>query len=249
MSKMWNLWHGCHKYSEGCLNCYVHRGDMKYDRDISKVFKTKQFNVPIEKNKNGEYKVKSGEFVFTCFSSDFLLADADIWRQDAWDMIKERSDCNFLFITKRIERFMQCVPDDWGNGYPNVIVCTTCENQKQLDFRMPIFLDLPIKHKCLVIEPMLEEMDIAKYLKDNQIEQVIAGGESGEKARHCHYDWILKLRSACVENNVTFNFKQTGTHFIKDSKHYKIPRKMQHIQARKANINFVGKGANYLAKR
>ena len=35
-------------------------------------------------------------------------------------MIKERSDCTFLFLTKRIERFSQCIPEDWADGYENV---------------------------------------------------------------------------------------------------------------------------------
>ena len=24
-ASMWNLWHGCHKLSEGCRHCYVYR--------------------------------------------------------------------------------------------------------------------------------------------------------------------------------------------------------------------------------
>lgn len=34
------------------------------------------------------------------------------WRGECWKMIKERSDCTFLFLTKRIERFAQCMPED-----------------------------------------------------------------------------------------------------------------------------------------
>jgi len=26
---MWNPWRGCRKYSEGCLHCYIHKGDAK----------------------------------------------------------------------------------------------------------------------------------------------------------------------------------------------------------------------------
>ncbi len=26
---MWNPWRGCHKYSEGCKYCYIHKGDTK----------------------------------------------------------------------------------------------------------------------------------------------------------------------------------------------------------------------------
>lgn len=31
-------------------------------------------------------------------------------------MIKERSDLKFLFLTKRIGRFMRCIPNDYNDG-------------------------------------------------------------------------------------------------------------------------------------
>ena len=40
MEVIWNLWHGCRKYSAGCKNCYVYRRDGKYDVDSTKVRKT-----------------------------------------------------------------------------------------------------------------------------------------------------------------------------------------------------------------
>lgn len=62
-------------------------------------------------------------------------------------MLRERSDCQFLFLTKRIERFIDCVPLDWGDGWENVIVGCTVENQRRADERLEIFSQLPIKHK------------------------------------------------------------------------------------------------------
>lgn len=53
--------------------------------------------------------------------------------------MKERSGLHFLFLTKRIERFMDCIPDDWGDGYENVTVGCTIENQDRADFRLNIF--------------------------------------------------------------------------------------------------------------
>lgn len=35
----WNPWHGCHKISPGCMNCYVYRRDSKYEIDSSAVRK------------------------------------------------------------------------------------------------------------------------------------------------------------------------------------------------------------------
>ena len=129
---MWNPWRGCRKSSDGCLYCYIHKGDAKRGVDTSIIEKTKDFAKPIERMKKGDYKMKSG-IVYTCFSTDFLIEEADAWRPECWQMIKERQDCTFLFLTKRIDRFMDCIPDDWGDGYENVVVCCTVENQKNAD--------------------------------------------------------------------------------------------------------------------
>lgn len=108
---MWNPWRGCKKYSEGCLHCYIHKGDAKRGVDTSMIIKTKDFDKPVTQFKKGGYKMKPG-LVYLGFSADFLIEEADAWRDDCWKMIKERADCNFLFLTKRIERFAQYIPKD-----------------------------------------------------------------------------------------------------------------------------------------
>jgi len=55
----------------------------------------------------------------------------------------------------------------------------------------------------------------------------------------CDYDWVLDIRSQCVESNVPFHFKQTGALFRKDGRLYRIPRSQQMVQARRANIGFM----------
>lgn len=232
---MWNPWRGCKKCSEGCLYCYIHKGDFKRGVDTSKIVKTKDFDKPLEKLKNGNYKMKSG-IVYLCFSTDFLIEETDMWRDECWKMIKERQDCIFLFLTKRIQRFMECIPDDWNNGYDNVVVCCTIENQKNADDKLSIFQDLPIKHKCITAQPLLERIDIEKYL--DTIELVVVGGESDINARPLHYDWVLDIREQCIRKNVNFEFRQCGTYTVKDGKKYKIQTRDLTKQAKLANINF-----------
>ncbi len=233
----WNPWHGCHKISEGCLNCYVYRTDTLHNKDSSVITKTNSFDLPIKRNRSKEYKISSRDTVYTCFTSDFLHEGADLWRIEAWNFIKERSDLKFLFITKRIERFMVNLPNDWGDGYDNVEVGCTCENQDRANFRLPIFISLPIKHKFIICEPILEKIDLTQYLNNNKIKQVIVGGESGEHARICDYQWVLNIRQQCQNHGISFWFKQTGAKFMKNNKLYLIARKYQHSQAIKANIN------------
>ena len=239
MTDVWNPWHGCKKYSEGCLNCYVFRIDGKIDKKADTVTKNKSFNYPIQKNTRG-YTVPSGSTLYTCLSSDFFLEEADCFRKEAWEVIKSRPDVDFIIITKRILRFYNALPNDWGDGYPNVTLLCTCENQKRADERLPFFISLPIKHKGIVCEPLLERISVLPYLESGEIESVTVGGESGDNARICDYDWVLSIRDDCVSANVSFNFKQTGANFRKDGELYRIPRRSQHSQAARAGINFCG---------
>lgn len=232
---MWNPWRGCKKCSDGCLHCYIHKGDAKRGVNTSEIVKTDDFYKPVAKLKNGNFKMKSG-IVYMCFSTDFLIEEADEWRGECWEMIKSRPDCTFLFLTKRIERFSECVPEDWGKGYENVVVCCTIENQKKADKKLSVFHELPIKHRCITAQPLLERIDIEKYL-DN-VELVVVGGESDKDARPLEYDWVLDIREQCVRKNVEFEFRQCGTHFIKDGKQYKLQTRDLCSQARKAGINF-----------
>lgn len=236
---MWSPWRGCHKHSEGCKFCYIHKGDTKRGIDTDNVVKTEKITAPIEKYKKGEhkgqYKMKSGETVYLCFSSDFLLEDADRWRDECWKIIKERNDLHFIFLTKRIERFSDCMPGDWGSGYDNVTVGCTIENQAMADYRLSIFESLPIKHKNIICQPLIEEIDIEQYLKG--VELVVVGGESDHNARPLDYKWVLSVREQCMRNGIKFEFRQCGSNFIMDGKLYKINVRQLCSQARKANIN------------
>ena len=232
---VWNPWRGCKRYSEGCKHCYIHKGDLKRGINTEEIVKTKDFYKPIERLKNGNYKMKS-DLCYLCFQSDFLIEEADEWRNEVFKMIKERSDCQFLFLTKRIDRFLKCIPDDWNDGYDNVIVSCTIENQKQADYRLPIFNSLPIKHKLLSVQPLLENINIEKYLDD--IELVVLGGESDSNGRVLDYDWVLNVREQCIRKNISFEFRQLGTNFLKDGRLYKIRTFDLSKQAKLANINY-----------
>ena len=238
MGQMWNLWHGCHKKSEGCQHCYVYRRDAEFEKDSNIVTKTASFNLPVRRNRQGEWKIPPGTLMWTCFTSDFFIEDADAWRAEAWQMIRLRSDLHFFMITKRPERILQSLPDDWGEGYDNVTICCTMENQRRADERLPIYRDLPILHKSVICEPLLGPIDFKGCLGD-WCEQVTVGGESGPDARPCDYAWVLDIRRQCAEAGVPFHFKQTGARFVKDGRLYNIPRRLQMQQARRAAIDLM----------
>ena len=147
MHDIWNPWHGCIKISEGCQHCYMYHLDRMRDQEGSRIYRTGHFNYPIQKDRQGRYRIQSGELIRVCMTSDFFLAEADEWRPEAWDLIHRRPDVMFFLLTKRPERVAGCLPHDWGSGWDNVWFNVTCENQRRADERMPILLDLPFKHK------------------------------------------------------------------------------------------------------
>lgn len=237
---MWNPWHGCHKVSAGCRHCYVYREDAAFGVDIPSdtIRKTASFALPLRLDRRKEWKFPAGTRFALCFTSDFLLQEADGWRDEIWEIIRRRKDCSFFFFTKRIERLGMCLPDDWGDGYDHVAVGCTVENQDRADCRMPVFLSLPIKHRLVIVEPMLQRVDLRSYLATGLIEEVSVGGESGRYARPLDYAWVLDMRGQCAGCGVPFSFHQTGSRLVKDGRLYHIPRIHQHSQAKKAGLDF-----------
>ena len=60
------------------------------------------------------------------------------------------------------------MPSDWGDGYDNVLIGCTVENQDRANYRLPIFLDLPIKHRSIIASPLLERLDLRPYLDEDR---------------------------------------------------------------------------------
>ena len=238
-SIMWNPWHGCHKYSEGCEHCYMYFLDQKYDKDGSEIYKTKSnFNLPLKKDRDKNYKIPSGELVRICMTSDFFLEEADDWRNDIWGIIKQRPDLIFWIQTKRAERVKNHLPSDWGDGYNNVILCFTTENQTRADERIPILLSIPARTKTIMVAPFIGPVEIKKYLETGQIRQVIADGENYAGARPLYYEWVKNLYDQCRETDTPFRFIGTGNYFIKDEKIYHIPKAYQGTEAIRSGLQW-----------
>ena len=175
---IWNPWHGCTRLSRGCAGCTVFRVDAAHGRNTTFVRKTQNFDLPLRRSRRKEYRLSPEDgIVETCCTSDFFHPDADPWRPEAWAMIKERQDLTFLIITKRPERFYVGLPDDWENGYGNVILGCSCESQYTADRRLPVFLKLPVHNKRIILEPMLQRINLEKYLEKYHagIDMVVCG--------------------------------------------------------------------------
>lgn len=231
-------WFGCYKESTGCDNCYFYGNGAKYQEHSRLVKKTDKFYWPVQKDKDGKYRIKGGKKLPTCFSTDFFLPEADEWRKDVWKIIKERQDIEFLILTKRIDRFFVSLPEDWNDGYPNVTIGCTVENQEMADKRLPILLSLPIKKKFISCSPLLSPIDLLKYL--HGVYHVTVGGETSRNARECDLSWVLDIHKQCLSAGITFWFKNTGSLFKVNGETQKVNPFKQMSYAKEFGLNIIG---------
>lgn len=219
----WNPWHGCRKVSAGCKFCYMYRDKERYKQDPTTVLRSKTgFHKPLS--------WLDPALVFTCSWSDWFIEDADAWRDEAWRIIKNTPHLTYQILTKRPERILQCLPDDWGDGYENVWLGVSVENQEAYGKRIHELCNITAKVRFLSAEPLIGPIDMGLDsgvyvfggdgdlgdIKDN-IHWVIVGGESGKSTgkyryRPCKLDWILSIIGQCYLFDVPVFVKQMGTH-------------------------------------
>ncbi|MBR0458038.1 MAG: DUF5131 family protein [Victivallales bacterium] len=239
MNVTWNPWHGCRRISEGCQHCYMFFLDKQHGQDGSRIHLSKtDTSLPLQRDRSRNFKIPTGSNVWTCITSDFFLEEADLWRIDAWDCIARRPDLLFHIITKRVDRIPQCLPLAWGDGWPNVRIYVTVENQRCANLRLPTLLRLPLRFRGICASPLLGELHLESFLP--HIDSVSCDGENYEGARVCDYAWVQSLHDQCVQANVRFHFKGTGAVFRKDGRIYRLSHEVAAQQAQKAAIDFEG---------
>lgn len=237
----WNPWQGCTKVSPGCDNCYMYQEKKRYGQKPAVVVRSADptFLKPIKKNRAKEWKWPAGSKVFICSWSDFFHPLADEWREEAWEIIRQRPDLIFQIVTKRTHRMKECLPEDWGDGYENVWLMVSVENREMLP-RVEKLLDTPAKVRGVSYEPALEFVDFTEYLerdydamwKDedtrkvcggeilrDRIDWIICGGESGDNARPFQLGWARQTIRDCKAHDVACFVKQLGATPMSDNEH------------------------------
>lgn len=209
----WNPWHGCKKVSPGCKFCYMYRDKEKYGQDPSIVVRSKtKFNDPL--------KWKDGRMIFTCSWSDWFIKEADEWRDEAWKIIKATPQHTYQILTKRPERILKHLPDDWGGGYPNVWLGVSVENDSlAVTDRIHYLCQVRAAIRFISFEPLISHMQ--RYVTD-KIDWIIIGGESGNdvgkyRYRPCELHWIEHIIEGYIQGSpkTKIFIKQLGTHLAK----------------------------------
>jgi protein gp37 len=227
----WNPWIGCTEVSPGCDHCYARELARRYgwaswgkgaERHRTSAAMWRQ---PVLWNRTA---ATSGDrvFVFCASLADFFDPEVpDDWRRDAWDVVRQTPWLTWQILTKRPNLILRFLPPDWGEGWPNVWLGTSVEDQRNT-WRIGKLLQVPAAVRFLSCEPLLGPVDIRWCLEPEQYDRVdqsaglglplihwvICGGESSPHARPMHPDWARSLRDQCVAAGAPFLFKQWGEH-------------------------------------
>lgn len=209
-----NIVWGCTKISPGCLNCYADRDSKRYGFDIwgpdkpRRTFGEKYWNNPLRWNKKA---VKDGvrRRVF-CSSMCDIFEDHETVKTELaklWPLIGATPQLDWLLLTKRIDRALECLPDDWGGGYPNAWVGTTIENNDYA-WRADHLRKVPAVVRFVSYEPAVGPLDMPL----DGIDWMIFGGESGAdgKRREQEDIWPRSMRDRCRASGTAFWHKQSS---------------------------------------
>lgn len=200
----WNPWTGCDPVSEGCKNCYMFRDKRRFGQEPRDVIRSKTtFDAPL--------KLAKPTLIFTCSWSDWFHEDADEWRDEAWDVIRRTPQHRYQILTKRPERIAQHLPYDWHDGWRNVWLGVSVENQR-VAHRISTLSTIRAWVRFVSAEPLLGPIFFSRDhgLELLSIDWLIAGGESGPQARRMEEWWATNLRNQCRLARVPFFFKQVG---------------------------------------
>lgn len=134
------------------------------------------------------------------------------WRADLWTLIRATPHLDWLLLTKRPQNIRKMLPPDWCDGYPNVWLGVTAEDQDAYDSRYRKVLQfIPAVVRFISYEPALGPLNVV-HPGDVHPDQVIAGGESGGDARAADPRWFRDVRDQCAPVGIAFLFKQWGEH-------------------------------------
>ena len=133
----------------------------------------------------------------------------EAWRTDLWDLIRATPALIWVLLSKRPQNAPAMLPPDWGDGWPNVWLGTTVENNLEAARRIPHLAAIPAALRFLSVEPLLEAVDLAPWFA--KLHWVICGGESGAGARPTQRDWMRNLRDQVHAAGATLFVKQLGS--------------------------------------
>lgn len=201
----WNPTTGCTKISAGCKYCYAEvmarrlyaMGIEKYKNDFELTLHEDAIDIPYTWNKP--------KIVFVNSMSDLFHKDVPLsFIQKVFDVMNDTPQHTYQVLTKRAERLFELHEQlHWTN---NIWMGVSVEDSR-VTRRIDFLRKINAKIKFLSCEPLIGPL---MNMNLENINWVIAGGESGRKARLMEEWWVWDIRLQCADQGVDFFFKQWG---------------------------------------
>ena len=203
----WNPSAGCTKISAGCQNCYAETmairlqamGVEGYENGFKFNIVPSRLNEPLKKKKPTVFFVNS--------MSDIFHKDMPLdYLNKIFDVIEQTPQHTYQVLTKRADRMQEYflhrpVPK-------NIWLGVTVDNKKDGLPRIDFLRNIDATVLFLSVEPLLEDLG---EMNLTNIDWVIVGGESGNRARPMEKEWVVNIKQQCEREDVAFFFKQWGT--------------------------------------
>jgi len=205
----WNVATGCTKVSDGCLNCYIsttppfRMAGRKFDRpgiggatDLQ--LHPERLEWPLRWRKPRRIFVNSLSDLFHARVPREFIAQA-------WEVMERTPQHTYQVLTKRPERLARVL--DGLPLLPNVWLGTSIESDQYVR-RADALRAAPAAVRFISAEPLIG----APWSLDlTGIDWLIAGGESGPKARPMELDWVRFLLELCEDSGTAPFVKQLGS--------------------------------------
>ncbi len=203
----WNPSAGCTKISAGCQNCYAETMAIRLQAMGVKGYENGfKFNI-VPNRLNDPLKKKKPTVFFVNSMSDIFHKDMPLdYLDKIFNVIEQTPQHTYQILTKRADRMLEYFSH--RKVSENIWLGVTVENKKEGLPRIDFLRNIKASVLFLSIEPLLEDLG---EINLSNIDWVIVGGESGNKARPMAKEWVLNIKQQCEKNDVAFFFKQWGT--------------------------------------
>ena len=211
----WNPVTGCSRVSPGCDNCYMFALYPRLRAMAVPGYDTAPDSVQmLPERLEAPLSWRRPRRVFVNSMSDMFHPHVEYdFIADVFDVMREADQHVFQVLTKRPgraagwwEKHGQSRFEEWP---ANVWMGTSVESQKYAP-RLSVLRRIPAAVRFVSAEPLLERVDLTQWLENGTLHWVIAGGESGPRARSMDVDWVRDLRDQSTEAGVAFFLKQLG---------------------------------------
>jgi protein gp37 len=205
----WNPVTGCTKITRGCDNCYAARFSERFRGVPGHPFENR-FDLTLRPERlHQPLSWARSRMIFVNSMSDLFHKEVPVAFIDSVFDTMERADWHtFQLLTKRSSLMRDYMIRRYGRENPpsHIWVGVSVEDDRA-KVRITHLQAAPAALRFLSVEPLVGrvgKMDLAG------IHWVIAGGESGPRARPMNIDWAREVRDQCKIQGIAFFFKQWG---------------------------------------